>query len=108
MDFNRYQERALETAKFPEKEWLAYLSLGLVGEAGEIANKVKKIFRDKNGEIDIETISKLVDEMGDVLWYMAILSKHLGVDLNDVAKLNILKLEDRYNRKVIHGDGDNR
>ena len=82
--------------------------LGLVGEAGEVAEKFKKIVRDKNGVIagmDIDEISK---ELGDVLWYVAALSEYLGMTLEDVAQKNIEKLSSRKARGVSNGSGDNR
>ncbi|MDH4330938.1 MAG: nucleoside triphosphate pyrophosphohydrolase family protein, partial [Candidatus Moranbacteria bacterium] len=86
----------------------AYLPLGLAGEAGEVAEKFKKIIRDKSGEIDSETKEEIKKELGDVLWYVAQLSTELGLEMDDVAKNNIEKLYSRLERGVIQGDGDNR
>ncbi len=84
------------------------MTLGLVGEAGEIANKVKKIIRDNGGVVTPEQASQIAAEVGDVLWYVAALSRELGVDLGEVAQANIQKLTDRQARGVIGGSGDNR
>lgn len=108
MDFNTYQELAKATAVYPRKDGLTYTTLGLIGEAGEIANKVKKIIRDADGVITKERREDLVSELGDVLWYCAMLSEELGVLLSDVAELNIHKLAERKNRQTLQGDGDKR
>lgn len=85
-----------------------YPTLGLVGEAGEVAEKVKKIFRDNNGELDAERKTVLEKELGDVLWYLAQLATELGLSLDDIAKNNIAKLQSRKERGMLHGDGDSR
>lgn len=82
--------------------------LGLVGEAGETADKVKKILRDKNGVISPEDKDEIVKELGDVLWYVAGLSRYLETPLSEVAKKNLDKLESRRVRNKLHGAGDNR
>ncbi len=82
--------------------------LGLVGEAGETADKVKKILRDKNGVISSEDKDEIVKELGDVLWYVAGLSRYLETPLSEVAKKNLDKLESRRTRNKLHGAGDNR
>ena len=82
--------------------------LGLVGEAGETADKIKKILRDKNGEVSDEDRDLVVKELGDTLWYIAAISRYLGVDLSEVAQGNIEKLESRYQRNKLHGEGDKR
>jgi NTP pyrophosphatase (non-canonical NTP hydrolase) len=109
MDFKEYQDKSRETALYPNlgKNFI-YPTLGLVGEAGEIAEKIKKVIRDNNSEIDDERVNNLKKELGDVLWYLAQLSTELGLSLDDVAKTNILKLQSRKKRGVIGGDGDNR
>ena len=106
MNINEYQQRASETAIYQDK--VVYPTLGLVGEAGEIANKVKKILRDNAGEIQEDVRQNLIDELGDVLWYIAALSTDLKTDLSEVANKNIEKLNSRKNRGVIGGSGDNR
>jgi len=111
MTFNNFQTNASRTAFYPRvfpNQGLYYTALGLVGEAGEIANKVKKIMRDNNGNLEELAKADIFDELGDVLWYCASLADELGVNLEDVAKLNLIKLEDRMNRGKIQGSGDKR
>lgn len=105
---NTYQHKALKYKKFPEEHSLTYPALGLNGEAGEVAEKVKKIIRDKGGKLDDVDRTELIKELGDVLWYTAILADALGAPLAQVASGNIAKLEDRYRRNKIGGSGDNR
>ena len=107
MNFNDYQERAKATCK-PQSYRLDYLVLGLNGEAGEVAEKVKKVIRDKHGKMDREKEIEIIKELGDVLWYLTVTASYLGFKLEDVAKINIDKLEDRKRRNKISGDGDNR
>lgn len=109
MNFDEYQKFADTTAIYPDKGHnYVYVTLGLAGEAGEVAEKIKKVIRDKGGEIDGATKEELAKEIGDVLWYCAQLSTELGIPLNVVAEKNIEKLKSRHNRDKIHGDGDNR
>ena len=102
--FDEYQKACHTTATYPKDQWLAYLSLGLAGEAGEFANKAKKIIRD-NRELDRWAFAQ---ELGDVLWYISELASHLGIPLSAVASANIKKLADRQVRGKISGDGDKR
>ena len=107
MELNEYAEKARRTdfkTSIHGNDWL-YYALGLVGETGEIAEKIKKAYRDNNGEIDKELMMK---ELGDVLWYTCLLSEHLGFTLEEVAAANITKLEDRMRRGVLNGSGDKR
>ena len=83
-------------------------ALGLPGEAGEAADKFKKILRDKNGVISLADSDEIVKELGDVLWYIAMIAEYLEVPLSEVAETNLDKLESRLKRKKIHGEGDNR
>lgn len=107
MTINEYQERALETAIYPNS--IIYPTIGLTGEAGEVADKVKKAIRDNNGNFDDEAFKESVKyELGDVLWYVAALAEDLGFTLSEVGQSNIAKLEDRCRRGVIHGSGDKR
>ena len=106
--FHRYQLDSAQTAIYPRERALEYVALGLVGEAGEIANKVKKVIRDNGGEVTPEQSALIASEIGDVLWYMAALSRELGLDLGAIAQANIQKLNDRQLRGVIGGSGDNR
>jgi NTP pyrophosphatase (non-canonical NTP hydrolase) len=108
MKANEYQEWSEKTAIYPKDEGLVYVALGLAGEAGEVANIVKKMIRDDNGFLLQEKHDKLVAEMGDVMWYMARMCAELGTTLEDVMQQNHDKLEDRLARNVIQGSGDNR
>jgi NTP pyrophosphatase (non-canonical NTP hydrolase) len=109
MDFNEYQGKSRKTAKYPAiGHAVIYPALGLVNEAGEVAGKIKKVFRDKNGEINEETREALKAELGDVLWYIAQVATELNLSLDDIAEYNIAKLYDRLERGKIQGDGDNR
>lgn len=109
MTFKEYQVNSQKTALYPNKgNNFIYPTLGLSGETGEVAEKVKKIIRDKNGiveEIDREEIKK---ELGDVLWYMSQIASELGLDLDAVAQTNLDKLMSRLERNMIGGSGDNR
>ena len=109
MDFNYYQNRARETAIYPNMgSDFTYPALGLVGEAGEIANKLKKVIRDNSGILSDDVRESVSDEIGDVLWYAAQLATEMGADLNTIAQRNIDKLASRKERGVIAGSGDNR
>jgi NTP pyrophosphatase (non-canonical NTP hydrolase) len=109
MDFNEYQQKSRATAKYPAiGHGVIYPTLGLVNEAGEVAGKIKKVFRDKSGEISDETREALKAELGDVLWYIAQVSTELKISLDDIAEANLSKLLDRQARGKIQGDGDNR
>lgn len=108
LTFDFYQERATDTAVYPgqgEFMGLAYASLGVNGEAGEIAEHVKKSWRD-DGEITPERRALILKEVGDELWYLAQVCTELDASLGDVALGNIEKLADRRRRDVIHGAGD--
>src|SRR6202035_2372931 len=110
MNFDDYQKQALTTAISSNNEFndLLHWVLGINGEAGEIAEKLKKIVRDKNGEINEQDKVELAKEIGDVLWYLAVLAQHLGVSLDVVAQQNLAKLKSRKDRGVLGGSGDNR
>ncbi|MFN4070784.1 MAG: nucleoside triphosphate pyrophosphohydrolase family protein [Thermus caldifontis] len=108
MTLNEYQQEAKKTALYPEAYRLLYPTLGLVGEAGELANKVKKVLRDHVGSLGQEARADLVAELGDVLWYVAQLATDLGVSLEDVAQGNLAKLRSRLERGKLGGSGDNR
>ena len=103
MDLNEYQKQTDKTAVYPQENAVNYLALGLNGESGEIAEKVKKHIRD-----DKELGENIEKELGDVLWYLAQLCSVLGTDLGTVAETNLDKLLDRKERGKIKGDGDNR
>ena len=99
MNFEDYQSEASQTALYPRRmENLEYPTLGLTGEAGEVANIVKKIQRDNSGIINDETRNKLKDELGDVLWYISACADELGLTLREIAEYNVQKLAKRHNR----------
>lgn len=109
MDFHTYQQRSRATACYPEAgSNPIYPTLGLCGEAGEVADKVKKVLRDQGGEFSAEVIAALQLELGDVLWYVAQLATELGLELDQVAQANLDKLASRSARNVISGSGDSR
>ncbi|HLC78315.1 MAG TPA: nucleoside triphosphate pyrophosphohydrolase family protein [Candidatus Nanoarchaeia archaeon] len=109
MDFNEYQKRAWKTAIYPHKgKNLSYPALGLGGEAGEVMEKIKKMFRDDAGKLTPERRDAIIKELGDVLWYLAAISSEIKVDLDEVAQTNIEKLYSRKDRNLLHGSGDNR
>jgi len=106
---DRYQEEAWETAIYPDKgNNLYYPALGLVGEAGEVCNKIKKVMRDQDGKATLEQKNEIAKELGDVLWYLATLATELDSHLGCIADSNLKKLEDRAKRGVLKGSGDNR
>lgn len=109
MDFNDYQTKSRKTASYPAiGHPVIYPTLGLANEAGEVAGKIKKVFRDKNGEINEETRQALKAELGDVLWYIAQVATELNLSLDEIAEHNIGKLYDRLERGKIKGEGDDR
>jgi NTP pyrophosphatase (non-canonical NTP hydrolase) len=109
MDFNDYQKKSRKTALYPAiGHKVIYPTLGLVNEAGEVAGKVKKIFRDKAGKIGEEEKDKIKAELGDVLWYLSQVATEINLSLDDIAEDNIKKLYDRLDRGMIKGDGDER
>jgi NTP pyrophosphatase (non-canonical NTP hydrolase) len=109
MNFNDYQTQSRKTAKYPAiGHPVIYPTLGLVNEAGEVAGKIKKVFRDKEGQISEETRQALKAELGDVLWYISQVATELDLSLDEIAEHNIAKLYDRLERGKIRGDGDNR
>jgi len=109
MDLNSYQTSALNTAVYPNQGAnFVYPALGLVGEAGEVADKLKKVIRDNDGILTDEVRDKVAKEIGDVMWYVAVLSYEMDYPLEDIAKMNLDKLASRAERGVISGSGDNR
>ncbi|MFM8604055.1 MAG: nucleoside triphosphate pyrophosphohydrolase family protein [Cyanobium sp.] len=109
MDFATYQERCRSTARYPQVgSNPIYPTLGLCGEAGEVADKVKKVVRDRDGQFDAAVRDDLLLELGDVLWYVAQLASELELDLEAVAEANLAKLASRAARNVIGGSGDRR
>jgi|TARA_B100001094_G_scaffold270315_1_gene275074 NTP pyrophosphatase (non-canonical NTP hydrolase) len=104
-----YENLAGQTAIFPEDKALEYLALGMTSEAGEVAGKVKKLIRDGEDKEGFE-MKKLAiaSEIGDVLWYCAMMAKEVGVPLNDIMKENLKKLHGRKERGTLQGSGDER
>lgn len=100
--YDTYSKCDLTEVGFVEKV------LGLTGEAGETADKIKKILRDKDGVVSDEDRESISKELGDVLWYLASIARYLDLSLSEVASKNVAKLEDRYQRNKIHGSGDER
>lgn len=97
MEFREYQEYASRTALYPRRrENLEYPTLGLAGEAGEVANIVKKVQRDHGGVVNEDTRMKLKDELGDVLWYISACADELGLTLDEIAEFNVAKLAARH------------
>ena len=109
MDFNTYQKNARLTAQYPNLgSNYIYPTLGLVGEAGEVAEKVKKVIRDKKGVFDDESKKGLKKELGDVLWYVSNLCTEFNFSLDDIALQNLEKLKLRAAKGKISGSGDDR
>lgn len=106
--FEEYQSAAVKTAIYPEKYEILYPALGLANEAGEVLGKIKKVLRDNDGEFSDEKRREIAKELGDVLWYMAVIADDLDIELESIARQNIAKLQDRANRGVLGGSGDNR
>jgi NTP pyrophosphatase (non-canonical NTP hydrolase) len=109
MNLNDYQKQALETAMYPEKYKVIYSALGLGNEAGEVQGKIKKWLRGDDGDVmSNERKEVLKGELGDVLWYLAVLAADLDLELDEVAQHNVDKLRSRQQRGKIQGDGDSR
>ena len=113
MDFNEYQKKAAKydlSKKTSDLKAVGFIEkvLGLTGEAGETADKIKKILRDKDGVVSDEDRDLIIKELGDTLWYIASIARYLVVPLSKVADGNIEKLESRYQRDRLHGEGDER
>ncbi len=108
MNLNEYQEAALMTAVYPEDKRIIYPALGMCGEAGEVADKVKKVIRDNNQDFTADKKLDIALEVGDVLWYCATMAHDLGFTLEQIAQLNIRKLVSRKERGMLGGSGDNR
>ena len=108
MDFNSYQRIAKTTAIYPATHKILYPALGLAGEAGEVANKVKKLIRDGTSSLPKEWKENIGSEIGDVLWYCAVLADDLGISLGKIAADNETKLQRRKDKGMISGSGDTR
>ena len=109
MDLDTYQIRSRSTARYPDAgSNPLYPTLGLCGESGEVADKVKKVLRDRQGQFDAAVKQEIGLELGDVLWYVAQLATELGLSLETIAQANLDKLASRAARNVIAGSGDHR
>lgn len=109
LTLNKYQVDSFDTALYPDKGTnLTYPVLGLCGESGEVADKLKKMHRDDGGELTLERREGLIGELGDVLWYLSACATELNVTLEEVAQGNLDKLRSRLKRGVVGGDGDDR
>ena len=116
MTFDEYQDKAMTTDSFDLTktgdifdDGFTNKVLGICGETGEFADKIKKHRRNKkSGELSVEEVEELKKELGDVLWYVATTAKYLGISFDDVAETNIAKLADRAKRNAINSQGDNR
>ena len=105
MTFEEFQEISAETAIYSKQWSMMYPALGLAGEAGEVCNKVKKIFRDEGGYLADEVREALAKELGDVLWYISALATDLDLNLDDIARGNRDKLESRHKRALLAAAG---
>lgn len=114
MDIELYQTLARRSALEVDADavranaTLIYHTIGLAGETGEFADKVKKMIRDSHGVIDDATKQSMVKELGDILWYMSAVCDALGMSMDDVARVNLAKTDSRVTRGVINGTGDDR
>jgi NTP pyrophosphatase (non-canonical NTP hydrolase) len=108
MDLNDYQRAARRTAIYAERHRVLYPALGLASEAGEVAGKIKKVLRDQDGDFAKAPVEAIKDELGDVLWYVAVLAGDLGLALDDIAAANLSKLSSRMERGRLSGGGDRR
>ena len=114
MTFDEYQAKAMSTDSFKKSvrdindDGFINKVLGICGETGEFADKIKKLRRNKGGKLTDNDVEELGKELGDVLWYLATTAEYLGLTFNQVAEGNIAKLADRAKRDAINSEGDNR
>jgi len=113
VQLKEYAEKIKSLALYPEARQgtaiaLCYTALGLAGEAGEVANQIKKILRDDDGRVTPQRREKLLSELGDVAWYFVRLCEELRLDPDRVLEENVKKLDDRRARGKLVGDGDTR
>ena len=106
MDLNHYQRAARGTAIYADHHRVIYPALGLASEAGEVAGKIKKVLRDQGGDFARAPLESIKDELGDVLWYVAVLAGDLGLSLDEIAAANLDKLASRRARGRLSGGGD--
>lgn len=109
MNFEEYQKAAKEKAVYPTLGHpVVFPTLGMLGEAGEVSEKIKKIFRDHDSEITESTREEIKKELGDVLWYMSQIASELDINLQEIAEFNLEKITSRHERGAVWGEGDNR
>lgn len=108
-EFDEYQKFTATTDIYPDDYFnIGYKALGLTGEAGEVADKIKKIYRDKDGNLNVTDELEIAKELGDCLWYISRIADAIGFELSGIAKLNVDKLSKRKSEGKLHGSGDNR
>jgi NTP pyrophosphatase (non-canonical NTP hydrolase) len=110
MDFKEYQEKSKKTdlgTRIKNSD-IAYYALGLCDESGEVAGKIKKLYRDKEGVLNEEYKKEIAKELGDVIWYLSQLCTKIGLSFEEVANMNIENLYSRLERNQLQGNGDNR
>ena len=103
-----YQRKAHKTAIYPKELRILYPVLGLCGETGELAEKIKKVFRDDGGIVSVEKKEQVAKELGDIMWYLAEVATSFGLTLGGIAELNLAKLAKRKEQNTLSGSGDNR
>ena len=112
MTFEEYQKGALDTDSSVGHDTVSSqffaIALGLMSEAGEVGEKLKKIYWAKDGKWNDEDKQAIARELGDVLWYIASLSTHIGIPMSEIANINLEKLKSRKERNLLNGNGDNR
>lgn len=109
MTFEEYQKLSRKTAIYPDKDNnFIYPTLGLTGEAGEVAEKIKRVLTENNGVVDDLKRQEIKKELGDVLWYLSQIATELDLSLDDIATFNVEKISSRQERNKLSGDGDNR
>ena len=109
LTIREYQVGARSTAFYPDNGTnFVYPALGLAGESGEVANKVKKVLRDEEGKLSEQSRAALIDELGDVLWYLSAMADELGENLETVAVRNLAKRRTRQEKGSLRGSGDKR
>lgn len=108
MNVTEYQGIIEKTAVYPKEIGITYCTLGLTGEAGEVAEKVKKLYRDNDGVVTQEFKDTIKKEIGDVIWYCTALANELGLSLEEIMEANYNKLIKRRETNTLHGSGDNR
>jgi len=106
--FQKYQKEAIKTAIYPEHLKVLYPVIGLSGEVGEVSEKIKKVYRDLRGHFSTDQKKDIIKEIGDVLWYLALICHDLNITLEEAANMNIEKLQSRQERNVLQGSGDDR